>query len=194
MDDAQRAHFREKGWVVIGDALDTATIASANEIYDGHLDGSVQAHPEDAGWDGESLKHYWYNSGQQRPAEERHLRQRVLWGQAYYDMVAPATIVPVLEELLGDEAWGHCIPGCPPEHAKSIRLDHDNTHFAAPFDATRGAKEGDSGGARGQVGGISPWTPDGVKIGGIHGGDPVATRTISVIYELVELEDGCGGE
>ena len=39
MDDAQRAHFREKGWIVVKDVLSKELIAQANAIYDDHLDG-----------------------------------------------------------------------------------------------------------------------------------------------------------
>ena len=141
----------------------------------------VKAHPEDTGWDGSSFTHSWYNTGQLRPAEERHGRPRVLWGKPYYDMIDPPRVLPILQELLGDPQYRHVLPGCPPARAGQIRLDHDNTHFAAPFEPARGPdKDG-------------RWTPEGVKIGGIHGGDPITTRTVSVIYELKPLEPGCGG-
>ena len=42
MDAAQRAHWHEKGWIVVKDALSPELIAQANEIYDAHLDGSVK--------------------------------------------------------------------------------------------------------------------------------------------------------
>ena len=96
-------------------------------------------------------------------------------------MLNPPKITPILEELLGDPQWGHVRPGCPPEFAKRYRLDHDNTHFAAPFNP-HGPLEGDDG---------NQWTEDGVVIGGIHGGG--RSRTISVVYELHPLEQGSGG-
>jgi hypothetical protein len=65
-----------------------------------------------------------------------------------------------------------------------IVADHDNTHFAAPFDPDHGPGTDSKG---------LEWTADGIKVGGIHGGDPVTTRTVSVIYELTPLEPGSGG-
>ncbi len=107
-----------------------------------------------------------------------------MWGKPYYDMIDPPRILPIVQELLSDPQYGHVLPGCPPEFAGRIRLDHDNTHFAAPFDPAHGQGTDRNG---------LEWTPDGIKIGGIHGGDPVTTRTVSVIYELKPLEPGCGG-
>ena len=95
---------------------------------------------------------------------------------------AAPKITPILEELLGDPQWNHVRPGCPPEMAGRYRLDHDNTHFAAPFDPAGGEKEDERG---------KQWTADGVVIGGIHGGG--SSRTISVVYELEPLEPGAGG-
>ena len=95
MDDAMRAHFREKGWLVVKDALSADVIAAANAIYDTFLDGTAERmHPEDSGWDGEEFTHYWYNTGQVRPEEERHGRPRILWGQPYYDMLDRARPQP----------------------------------------------------------------------------------------------------
>ena len=69
MDDAMRAHFREKGWLVVKDALSADVIAAANRIFDTFLDGTAERmHPEDSAWDGEEFTHYWYNTGQVRPA------------------------------------------------------------------------------------------------------------------------------
>ena len=45
MDAGQRAHWHEKGWIVVKDALQPSLIAQANQIYDDHLDGSdARAH------------------------------------------------------------------------------------------------------------------------------------------------------
>ena len=117
MDDAQRSHFREKGWIVVKDVLSADLIAQvlfdpahsypvgkwadfvdvtaqANEIYDAHLDGSVAAHPEDGAWDGHSYTHSWYNTGQRRPEEERIGRPRILWGKPYYESKRTQLSVP----------------------------------------------------------------------------------------------------
>ena len=97
MDPQQREHFRANGWIVVKDVLSQATVAAANELYDAHLDGSITAHPDDTGWDGGLTTResdMWYNAGQVRPAEERHNRQRVLWGEPFYEMVNPPKVRP----------------------------------------------------------------------------------------------------
>jgi hypothetical protein len=198
MNAEQRVHFLSKGWIVVPDVMSPRLIAELTEIYDAHLDGSASAHPEDTAWDGQSFTHRWYNTGQQRPREERHGRPRVLWGKPYYELINLPALVPILAELLSDAQYGHCAPGAPSEHAQKYRLDHDNTHFAAPFDPHTNdvARDRDS------YGGVDfknkntqrhMWTPDGIKIGSIHGGDPIKTRTVSVIMELGPIEPGRGG-
>jgi hypothetical protein len=96
-------------------------------------------------------------------------------------VINPPKITPILEELLGDQQWQHALPACPQEFAKCYRLDHDNTHFAAPFDPAGPLKDDDR----------DQWTEDGIVIGGIHGGG--RSSTISVVYELKPLEPGSGG-
>lgn len=87
-------------------------------------------------------------------------------------VINPPKITPILEELLGDPQWQHALPDCPPEFARRYRLDHDNTHFAAPFNPD-GPLEDDA---------RKRWTKDGVIIGGIHGGG--RSTTISVVCPL----------
>jgi hypothetical protein len=136
MDATQEAHWREKGWVVVAGVLSSQTVRAMNEIYDAHLAGSApDMHPEDRGWDGVSLVHRWYNSGQRRPEDERFGCPRRLWGAPFYDAIAPPKIFPILDQILGDPAFDHCktqtaLPGDAPR----FRMDHENIHFAAPFD------------------------------------------------------------
>lgn len=42
MDDAQRAHWHEKGWIVVKDALSHQLVEEANAIFDKHLDGAYK--------------------------------------------------------------------------------------------------------------------------------------------------------
>ena len=122
MDPQQREHFRANGWIVVKDVLSQGTVAAANELYDGHLDGSLTAHPDDVGWDGGLTTResdMWYNAGQARPAEERHNRQRVLWGEPFYEIGQPAqgpgppvfTPTPHPCRSAGGCAAGHADPG-----------------------------------------------------------------------------------
>ena len=200
MDDEQRAHFREKGWFVVPDAVGEADLEALNAIYDEELAKS---------WDGHSLAHGWENGGMVRPEEERWgygtgpgTNGRVLWGQPYYDLIDNPTIVPILEELLGDPQWHHALPNAPKDYRKLFFLDHDNTHFSSPYDPDNEA------GFVGKQGGpetfnqTEMWTPHGLVRGGIHGGIPADSgpdskgqlgSMITVVYELLPVPRGCGG-
>ena len=200
MDAAQQAHWTEKGWLVVDNVVPPSLLAELNEEFDRHLNTPALAHPDDLAWDKVSFTHRWYNTGQRRPKEERHGRPRVLWGAPFYELIDLPGLTPILAELLSDPVYGHALPGMSPEHARKFRLDHDNTHFAAPFDPE--LSESDRGRDTDAHGGTSfakegtprhEWTPDGIKIGGVHGGDPVKTRTVSVIMELAPIEEGRGG-
>ena len=147
MDVAQEAHWRQKGWLVVQSVLSEQTIADMNKLYDSQLAGTAAAmHPEDRGWDGVSLVHRWYNSGQRRPEQERFGRLRRLWGAPFYKAIAPPKLYPILDQLLGDPAFNHCRreTAVPASHAPRFRMDHENIHFAAPFDpSTRAAQVAD---------------------------------------------------
>ena len=74
------------------------------------------------------------------------------------------------QELLGDPRFEHVLPGTPAEHARKINMDHDNTHFTAPFDpANKEGFVGKQGGAA-TFNQTETWTPGGLCRGGIHGG------------------------
>ena len=146
MDAVQEAHWREKGWIVVPRVLSEETVAAMNEIYETQLAGTAaNMHPEDRGWDGAGLVHRWYNSGQQRPEEERFGRPRRLWGAPFYDAITPPRLLPIIDQLLGDPAFNHCRPeaALPPGDAPRFRMDHENIHFAAPFDPGRGGAQAD---------------------------------------------------
>ena len=178
MDAAQRAHWTERGWIVVRDAVPGALLAQLNEGFDEHLNTPGLAHPDDGAWDRVSFAHRWYNTGQKRPKEERHGRPRKLWGAPFYALIDLPKLTPILAELLSDPAHGHVLEGMPAEHAKKFRLDHDNTHFAARFDPelpeSRRSIDTDTYGGtdfkEGRTGYRHLWTPDGIKIGSVHGG------------------------
>ena len=46
------------------------------------------------------------------------------WSRAYADLVDNPVMLPYLEELLGDPAWGHAPPRLPDALRTRIRLDH----------------------------------------------------------------------
>lgn len=182
MDEQQREHFQTHGWLLLEDAIGLDLVAELNAAYQPHLV---------ADWDGVSLAHGWRNGGMVRPAEER-FAGRALWGAPFYQLIDPPAVVAVLEELLGDPRFEHVLPGTPAEHARKINMDHDNTHFTAPFDPVN--KEGFVGkqGGAATFNQTETWTPGGLCRGGIHGGGRL-NHMITVVYELLPVQPGTGG-
>ena len=94
MNAEQREHWQKNGWIVVKDVVTPDQIQELNRLYDAHLHGTMSAHPEDTAWDGVAFTHKWYNSGQVRPAEERHDRPRKLWGKRRYFALCRTKHVP----------------------------------------------------------------------------------------------------
>lgn len=69
MDDAQRQHFHEKGYIVVPAALDADHVARLNELYDRAVEEEVEAeaHSKPLVWHG-FAKPEW---------------PRKLWGEPY---------------------------------------------------------------------------------------------------------------
>ena len=159
MDEAQREHFKTKGWLIVDDVLPARTLAGLNEIYSERLADPL------TGWDGESLAHGWSVGGASLPTEER-FAGRVLWGAPFYELVNPPRIVPILRELLGEPEFAHVLPGTPPNRRGWFFLDHDNTHFTPGFDPRFPERhpdaplEQEAGYGASQI-----WTPDGLMRG-----------------------------
>ena len=62
----------------------------------------------------------------QRETTDRHgntYTGRRFWSQAYRDLVDNETMLPILQELLGDPAWGHAPAHMPVDLRPLIRLD-----------------------------------------------------------------------
>ena len=62
------------------------------------------------------------------------------WSKAYADLADHPTMVPILEELLGNPRWGHAHQCLPEELRPKFRLDHHNIHYRAPLSAEEGAE------------------------------------------------------
>ena len=45
------------------------------------------------------------------------------------DLIDNETMLPIIEEVLGDPSWGHAPAHTPPELRSHFRLDHDNIHY-----------------------------------------------------------------
>jgi hypothetical protein len=79
------------------------------------------------------------------------------------------TMLPIIEELLGDPVWGHAPAHMPAELRPFFRLDHDNVHYRPGRNTTDGADKG----------------------GGLHGGP--SSFHITCVYELKTVGPGDGG-
>ena len=96
-------------------------------------------------------------------------RGRRMWSKPFRDLIDLPSVLPVLQELLGEPKWGHAHPALPEELRRRIRLDHDNIHYQGPV------AEGDKP-ARGNH---------------LHGGP--AAHHITAVFELKSVGRGDGG-
>jgi|EP01043_Picozoa_sp_COSAG02_P011778 hypothetical protein len=181
MDEEARRAFRQNGYFVLKNALTTQHVAELNAAYDAMLVAGAMSAA-----DGKAIRSSAPASLKKAgrgaptvPVTDRHGRQydgRRFWNQAYIDLIDHPSILPILEELLGDPEWGHVPPAVPVELRSRIRLDHDNIHYqpaytTIPLDsATAAAKRAGSN---------------------LHGGP--AAHHITVVIELNSVGPGDGG-
>ena len=168
------------------DALSPAQVAELNALYDAVLAG--EAPPEfDDGPNVKSLR--GSSAGKNMPLSsviaDRHGREyegRRFWGQPYVDLIDLPTVLPILEELLGQPSWEHAPRAVPVELRSRIRLDHDNIHHqAAHTGGTEHLSESaDEAAVERKMRGSS-----------LHGG-PTAHH-ITCVYELKSVGKGEGG-
>ena len=95
------------------------------------------------------------------------------WSKAYADLADHPTMVPILEELLGNPRWGHAHQCLPEELRPKFRLDHHNIHYRAPLSAEEGAEAYKNGAPH------------------LHGG--AENWHITAVYELKTVGPGDGG-
>jgi hypothetical protein len=196
MDDAQRKQFTEKGYFIISDCVSKEQLTTLNRLYDSRLEQALgSSQPPPMRPDGTPLA--WHGFAEQSPVR--------MWGQPYYDLVAPPKVVPILQELLGDQAHRHgpvFSAADDPERRELLRtrfrLDHLNIHFSPPFvpELVPDYSAGDAERKK------EYWSPHGLVRGGLHDGARIgstdepghnATRLITCMYELLPVALGCGG-
>jgi hypothetical protein len=179
MDAASRAQFIEKGYFVVRDALGPDHLRALNEEYSQRVEAEVPAAAPDGG------PLLWAGFG--KPDWPRRL-----WSKAYYDLVDPPAIAPLLADLFSDPQCEHTgvahgsdsAPG-----SRHYRLDHDNIHFHPGFDPTLDISY------EGRQLPKEYWSPGGIVRGGIHGGEagPQGVAMVTCVYELLPVPEGCGG-
>ena len=96
--------------IVVDDALTPAQVDDLNALYDAAIAG--EAPPE---FDGPNVKSLRGSSaGKNMPLSSviadrdgREYEGRRFWGQPYVDLIDLPTVLPILEELLGQPSWEH---------------------------------------------------------------------------------------
>ena len=169
IDNAMRDEFARQGYIVVPDVLDQQQLDELNRVYDEH----VLEREETLSAAGTDKQNRFYIGGRDKcETTDRHGNSytgRRLWNKAYMDLIDNETMLPLLEEVLGDPAWGHAPAHMPAELRPQFRLDHDNVHYKPGRTPTDGPDKG----------------------GGLHGG-PAAFH-VTCVYELKTVGPGDGG-
>ena len=169
MDDAMRDTFARQGYIVVPDVLDHQQLHELNQVYEEHIlerEETLSA----AGTDEQNR--FFIGGRDTRVTTDRHgntYTGRRFWSKAYRDLIDNETMLPIMEELLGDPAWGHAPAHMPAELRPLFRLDHDNIHYKTGRKPTDGADKG----------------------GTLHGGPD--SFHITCVYELKTVDPGDGG-
>ena len=169
MDDAMHEAFARQGYIVVPDVLEKHQIDELNQVYDQY----VLEQDETLSTSGTDKQNRFYiGSRDIRETIDRYgntYKGRRFWSKAYRDLIDNEIMLPIMEELLGDPAWGHAPAHMPVDLRPSLRLDHDNVHYKP---------------------GRSP--TDGPDVGGaLHGGP--GNFHITCVYELKTVAPNTGG-
>ena len=169
MDDTMRETFARQGYVVVPNVLSQQQVDELNQVYDQFVlereevlatAGNGQARRKSIG------------ERDKQTTTDRHGNTYVgrrLWSKAYMDLIDNETMLPIVQEILSDPAWGHAPAHMPEELRPLFRLDHDNIHYKPGRTPSDGPDVG----------------------GGLHGG-PTAWH-ITCVYELNSVGPGDGG-
>ena len=98
MDSMMRESFLRDGYLTVPGALSAAHVAALNEEYSRRVASEVPAHNQ------RGTPLLWHGFAKPRGP-------RRLWSKAYYELVDPPAVAPILAELLSDPAFGHATPG-----------------------------------------------------------------------------------
>ena len=169
MDDAMLDAFTRQGYIVVPDVLNQQQLDELNHVYDQH----VLERDETLSKAGTDKQNRFYIGGRDiRETTDRHgntYKGRRFWSKAYMALIDNETMLPIMEDLLGDPAWGHAPAHMPEELRPLFRLDHDNVHYKPGRTPTDGSDRG----------------------GALHGGP--GNFHITCVYELKSVGPGDGG-
>ena len=108
MDNAMRDTFARQGYIVVPDVLNQQQLDELNQVYDQHIHEREETLSKDGT---DKQKHKSIRGRDTRQTTDRHGNTYVgrrLWSKAYRDLIDNETMLPILEELLGDPSWGPC--------------------------------------------------------------------------------------
>ena len=168
-NNAMRQTFAQQGYIIIPDVLNQAQLDALNNEYDQRT-SDYESIQKKAGTDKQNR--YYLGDRSQLTSSDRHgntYSGRRFWNKSYMDLIDNETMLPIIEEVLGDPSWGHAPAHTPPELRSRFRLDHDNIHYKP---------------------GRTPH--DGPDKGGTLHGNP-GNFHITCVYELKTVKTGDGG-
>ncbi|MBK35163.1 MAG: hypothetical protein CME26_06485 [Gemmatimonadetes bacterium] len=168
-DDTMRDTFARQGYVIVPDVLNQQQLDELNVVYDQHIVERVEIGSRA----GANKKIRFSIRGRDRyETTDRHgntYEGRRFWSKAYRDLIDNEIMFPILEEVLGDPAWGHAPAHMPEELRPLFRLDHDNIHYKPARKPTDGEDKG----------------------GTLHGSP--RSWHVTCVYELKTVGPGDGG-
>jgi hypothetical protein len=168
MDDAILDTFARQGYVVVPNVLSQDQIDELNDVYD----QQVSLGDETLATSKNNENRFSVRGRGFHETTDRHGNTYVgrrLWSKAYRDLIDNETMLPIVEEVLGNPAWGHAPAHMPEELRPLFRLDHDNVHYKTARRPTDGPDAG----------------------GTLHGGPD--HWHITCVYELKTVGPGDGG-
>ena len=142
MDDAIRDTFARQGYVVVPDVLNQQQLDELNEVYDQHIEEREEMRSKG---DTDKKIRFSIRGRDTHQTADRHGNTYVgrrFWSKAYRDLIDNETMLPILEEILGDPSWGHAPAHMPAELHPLFRLDHDNIHYKPGRKPTDGEDKG----------------------------------------------------
>ena len=169
MDDAMRDTFARQGYVVVPDVLNQQQLDELNEVYDQHIEEREEMRSK--GGTDKKIR-FSIRGRDTHQTTDRHGNTYVgrrFWSKAYRDLIDNETMLPILEEILGDPSGGHAPAHMPAELRPLFRLDHDNIHYKPGRKPTDGEDKG----------------------GTLHGGP--GSFHITCVYELKTVGPDDGG-
>jgi hypothetical protein len=144
-DDTMRDTFARQGYVVVPDVLNQQQLDELNQVYDEHILEREEMRTR-RGMDKQNR--FSIRKRDTFETTDRHgntYEGRRFWSKAYRDLIDNETMLPILEEVLGDSVWGHAPAHMPAELRPLFRLDHDNVHFRPGRKPTDGPDTGRGG-------------------------------------------------